>query len=106
MLLISPVAWLAYLIGMDCSRWGASLGKQSMSSSVTYLNGEPITLHTSIVRTLARFATLLVGGLGFIPVLFTKHHQALHDMIAGTIVTRTQLGEWDIFRRQRRQNRG
>lgn len=102
---VCPPAILWYLVYMDCSRWRASLGKQTMSSVCSYVNGEPISLKSNVIRTLAKFGTLLSGGLGFLPVLFTRHHQSLHDIVAGTIVTRSQLGEWDIFRRERRQRR-
>lgn len=103
--LFGPVLSLLYLVMMDCSRWRASLGKQGMSSEVCYPNGEPVTLSTCVVRTIARFLTLFTGGLGFLTILFSKQNQALHDMIAGTVVTRNMMGEWDIFRRQRKQQR-
>jgi uncharacterized RDD family membrane protein YckC len=80
--------WL-YFAGMESSARQATFGKAAMSLRVTGLEGQPLTFgHAS-----GRFFSKLISGMipfaiGYIMAAFTEKKQALHDMIAGTLVLR------------------
>lgn len=82
------VAWLyeAYLLSSDRQ---ATVGKMAVGLKVTDLNGQRI----SFARATGRFFAKIVSGMtlliGFIMAAFTERKQALHDMIAGTIVLKS-----------------
>ncbi|WP_018875421.1 MULTISPECIES: RDD family protein [unclassified Thioalkalivibrio] len=83
------VAWL-YWAGMHSSRYQATLGKMVFGLRVVDFNGERI----SFLRATGRhFATILSGMIlmiGYIMVAFTRRRQALHDLIAQTLVVRKE----------------
>jgi uncharacterized RDD family membrane protein YckC len=87
-LLIMVVQWL-YFAGMESSGRQATFGKAAMSLRVTGLEG----LRLSFGHATGRFFSKLISGLiplgiGYIMAGFTAKKQALHDMIAGTLVLR------------------
>jgi len=80
--------WL-YFAGLESSARQATLGKSAMSLKVTDLAGNRL----SFGRASGRFFAKIVSGmvpfaLGYIMAGFTQKKQALHDMIAGTLVLR------------------
>jgi uncharacterized RDD family membrane protein YckC len=80
--------WL-YFAGLESSSRQATLGKSAMSLKVTDLAGNRL----SFGRATGRFFAKIVSGmiplaLGYIMAGFTEKKQALHDMIAGTLVLR------------------
>jgi len=80
--------WL-YFAYLESGEKQATWGKQALSIYVTDLEGRRI----SFGRATARFFAKIVSGLvplwiGFIMAGFTERKQALHDMIAGTLVLR------------------
>jgi uncharacterized RDD family membrane protein YckC len=85
------ISWL-YWAAMESSGWQATIGKKVLSLYVTDLNGN----HASFGKTSGRF--LAGRGIGaFVGVYFlvdcilagfTERKQALHDIIAGTLVMR------------------
>ena len=86
--------WLYFSL-MESSTWQGTLGKKAIGLFVTDLEGRRVTFG----RASGRFAAgrLLgrvpgIGGLYFIVSCicagFTERKQALHDMIAGTLVLR------------------
>jgi len=83
------VLWL-YKAVAERSERQASLGKLAFDLKVTSLNGERIGLTRALVRNFAQTLSGLIAFIGFLMPAFTRRHQALHDMIAGTVVTRRQ----------------
>jgi uncharacterized RDD family membrane protein YckC len=88
MLLILVLHWL-YFAGMESSAKQATIGKSLMSLQVADANG----LRLSFGHATGRFFAKLVSGLipfmiGYIMAAFTAKKQALHDLIAGTLVLR------------------
>jgi uncharacterized RDD family membrane protein YckC len=80
--------WL-YFAGMESSARQATFGKAAMSLRVTDLQGRRLTFG----RATGRFFTKIVSNLiplaiGYIMAGFTEKKQALHDMIASTLVLR------------------
>ncbi|MFO7955059.1 RDD family protein [Thioalkalivibrio sp.] len=83
------VGWL-YWAGMHSSQYQATLGKRVLGLRVVDYDGERI----SFMRATGRhFATILSGMIlmiGYIMVAFTRRRQALHDLIAQTLVVRKE----------------
>jgi uncharacterized RDD family membrane protein YckC len=56
---------------------------------VTDLAGNRISFARATGRHFAKYISLLILLVGYIMAGFTQNKQALHDMIAGTLVRRT-----------------
>jgi uncharacterized RDD family membrane protein YckC len=82
------VRWV-YFAGMESSARQATFGKAAMSVYVTDLKGQPVTFGRATGRFFAKIVSGLIPlGIGYIMAGFTEKKQALHDMIAGTVVLR------------------
>ena len=79
------VAQAAYYVILETSVKQATWGKQIVGIKVTDLNGRRITVGRSLGRY---FAKILSGCtvIGWFLPLFTEKKQALHDIVAGTLV--------------------
>jgi len=55
---------------------------------VTHVDGDRISMLRSFGRELAKLISALPLGIGFLIAAFTSRKQALHDMIASTLVVR------------------
>lgn len=82
-------AFWIYEAVMESSSKQATLGKMALGLKVTDEQGRRI----SFVRATGRYFSKIISGMilciGYIMAGFTARKQALHDMIAGTLVTRT-----------------
>ncbi len=65
---------------------GSSPGKSLFGLRVLGANGEAATLKQAFARNLAKLLSLATALIGFLMVLWTKRHQALHDAFADCIV--------------------
>lgn len=81
-------AWL-YEAAMESSSRQATLGKMIFGMKVTDLNGNRISFARATGRHFAKYLSSLILGIGYIMAGFTERKQALHDMIAGTLVPRS-----------------
>lgn len=73
------------------SEWlwnGKTFGKSAFGIRVISLDGDRITLHTSILRNFLRFVDFLplLYFLGIITFFITKNQQRIGDVIANTVV--------------------
>lgn len=85
------VTTLAYSSLMESSPSQATLGKLAMGLKVVDLHGRRISLGHAVGRALARiFLSELLFKLGFLMAAFTDRRQALHDLVAGTLVVKTR----------------
>ena len=66
----------------------ATIGKMALGIIVTDMNGAKLTLSKAFVRNLSRILSNLTMLIGYIIAAFTEKKQALHDIIAGTIVVK------------------
>ena len=77
--------WLYFTI-LESSSRRATLGKMALGIAVSDMYGRRI----SFMRANARFWSKIISGLflgiGYIIAGFTERKQALHDLIAGTLV--------------------
>ncbi|MCW5966729.1 MAG: RDD family protein [Bryobacterales bacterium] len=84
---LSLLAPLLYHLKFETGPAQGTLGKQWLGIRVVTLDGRTISKGQSLGRCVVRF--LLSGafvGLGYFIALFTERKQALHDLIANTIV--------------------
>ena len=79
--------WL-YHARMQSSPKQATYGKQFMGLKVTGLAGEPISFAQATGRHYAKFLSTFMLMVGFFIAAVTRKKQALHDMVAGTLVIR------------------
>jgi uncharacterized RDD family membrane protein YckC len=72
------------------TRNGQTWGKQALGVKVVRNDGTPISAGQAWGRSLGRLAIMMVSSLiDYLPALFTKEKQTVHDMMAGTRVIRT-----------------
>src|SRR4028119_63490 len=79
------IAWLYYAY-QESSDKQATLGKQAMGIVVTDLEGKPIDFMKATIRYFTKIISSLILLIGYIMAAFTERKQALHDIIAGTLV--------------------
>ncbi|MEN1678653.1 MAG: RDD family protein [Planctomycetota bacterium] len=85
---IGFVVQLLYFAGLESSAKGATLGKQAMGIRVVSTSGERISFLRAVGRWFAEFLSALILMIGFLMAAFTERKQALHDIIAGTLVVK------------------
>ncbi len=82
--------WL-YFAYFESSDWQATPGKRVMSIYVTDMSGQRLSFRHATGRFFSKIITALIPlWIGFIMAGFTERRQALHDMIASTLVVRRQ----------------
>ncbi len=81
-------SWL-YEALMESSSYQATLGKMIFGMKVTDLYGNRISFARATGRHFAKILSAMILCIGFIMVGFTERKQGLHDMLAGTLVTRS-----------------
>jgi uncharacterized RDD family membrane protein YckC len=79
------IAWLYYAL-MESSAKQATVGKMALGIMVTDLEGRRIGFGRATGRYFAKILSGLILGIGFLMAAFTQRKQALHDMLAGTLV--------------------
>ena len=65
---------------------GASPGKSLFGLRVVGAQGEAMTVWRALARNLAKLLSLATAFIGFLMVFWTTRHQALHDMVADSVV--------------------
>lgn len=86
-LLFLTADWL-YNAYMNSSHRRATFGKYFMGLKVTGLDGEQIGFGQATGRYFAKYISTFPLFAGFFITPFTRRKQALHDMVAGTVVER------------------
>jgi len=81
------LAW-PYFAVLESSAWQASLGKRALGIVVTDAAGRRISLGRATVRYVARYLSLFTMLIGYLIQPFTRRRQALHDLLAGTLVVK------------------
>jgi uncharacterized RDD family membrane protein YckC len=80
--------WLYHAL-LESSEWQGTLGKKVMSLEVTDLAGARVSFGRATGRHFAKFITSLIPlFIGYILAGFTEKRQAVHDMLAGSLVLR------------------
>jgi uncharacterized RDD family membrane protein YckC len=88
MIFFVGLQWL-YFAGMESSERQATFGKSVMSLRVANVEGQRLSFGHATGRFFAKIISGMIPlGIGYIMAAFTEKKQALHDMIAGTLVLR------------------
>jgi uncharacterized RDD family membrane protein YckC len=86
--IISAIMQWLYFSLMESSVWQATLGKKALGLTVTDLEGRRIGFGRATGRYFAKILSSLTLFIGYMMAGFTEKKQALHDIIAGTLVLR------------------
>ncbi|XWK90407.1 MAG: RDD family protein [Phormidium sp.] len=81
------VSWLYYALS-ESSAKQATLGKQALGIVVTDLNGDRISFGKATARYFSKYLSAMILFIGYLMAAFTEKNQALHDIIAGTLVVK------------------
>ena len=84
-IIIFLIVWNYFAFQESSTRKG-TVGKQAMNLIVTDLDGNRISFKQATKRFLGKFLAVAPFFAGFLLILFTKKKQALHDIIAKTLV--------------------
>ena len=79
--------WL-YFAGMESSRRRATLGKAAFGICVVDMEGNRIGFMRATGRLLAKILSLITLGIGFLMAGIMPRKQALHDIIASSLVVK------------------
>jgi uncharacterized RDD family membrane protein YckC len=77
--------WIYFTL-MESSPKQATLGKMAIGIIVTDFNGKRISFLRACGRYFGKYLSAFIFGIGFIMAGFTRKKQALHDMLAETLV--------------------
>jgi uncharacterized RDD family membrane protein YckC len=83
-------AWAYSTIPLS-QRWQATLGKRALGLAVVDESGRRISWGRANARFFASWLSALLCYAGYLVPLFNPRRQALHDLIAGTLVFRRAL---------------
>jgi uncharacterized RDD family membrane protein YckC/Tfp pilus assembly major pilin PilA len=90
------VIWWAYKAAMESSAMQATFGKKAMGIKVCDLDGQRISFARASGRFFASFISAILICIGFIMAAFTTKRQALHDLIASTLVVNARATQSQI----------
>ncbi len=79
--------WTMYFAVLMPRMKGQTPGKRAMGIRVVRLDGQPVTWWHAFERAGGYTAGLATGLLGFAQIYWDPNRQAIHDKIAGTVVT-------------------
>ena len=79
------ISFLYYTL-LHSSKWQGTVGKKLLNIKVVDLNGNRIGFGKAAGRYFATILSGVILYIGYIMAGFTEKKQALHDMIAGTLV--------------------
>jgi len=79
------IGWFYYGL-MESSSWQATLGKRVLGLRVTDMDGNRIGFGRATGRYFGKILSAMICLVGFIMAAFTERRQALHDMMASTLV--------------------
>jgi uncharacterized RDD family membrane protein YckC len=77
-----------YYAFMESSKYQASVGKIVLGLKVIDINGERLDFTKALVRNLCKIISSMILFIGYLMAAFTEKKQALHDMIASTLVVK------------------
>lgn len=81
------LGWLYYTL-LESSSRQATLGKMAIGIIVTDLNNDRISFGNANGRYWGKIVSAIILGIGFMMAGFTQKKQALHDIMAGTLVVK------------------
>lgn len=73
---------------MESSKFQGSIGKMALGLIVTDTNGAKLDFTKAFIRNISKIVSYFILCIGYIMAGFTEKKQALHDMIANTLVVK------------------
>jgi uncharacterized RDD family membrane protein YckC len=86
------ISWL-YWAFMESSPTQATLGKMALGIEVTDLKGSRLSFARATGRFFGKIISRIILYIGFMMAGWTEKKQALHDIMAGTLVVRKQAAK-------------
>jgi len=86
--LVAVVAGWLYFASLESSSWQATIGKLAVGIVVTDMEGRRVTFGRATGRHFAKYFSYFTLMIGHVMAAFTERKQALHDMIASTLVVK------------------
>jgi len=86
------VNWLYHAV-LTSSQWQATVGKKAMNLVVTDKNGLRIGFGRATARYFAQLISAVILMFGYFMIGWTRRKEGLHDMIAGTLVYKSNAPE-------------
>jgi uncharacterized RDD family membrane protein YckC len=87
-ILIATAIQILYYSIMESSKYQATLGKLALGLIVTDMDGNKLDFWKAFLRQIGKIVSGMILFIGYIMAGLTEKKQALHDMIAGTLVVR------------------
>lgn len=91
--LILYLIYISYFSLQEASFYQATIGKRIMNLVVCDKNGNKLSIWRAYLRNFARIINTICFSLGYVLIIFTKKHYAVHDFIARALV----VNESDIY---------
>ncbi len=85
---VKRVVDILYHSLMESSKFQGSLGKMALGLVVTDTNGAKLDFTKALIRNLCKIISGMILAIGYIIAGFTEKKQALHDIIASTLVVK------------------
>ena len=106
--ILSMCIQVLYFSFMESSKWQATIGKMALGLTVTDMNGLRLDFGKAFVRNICKIISNFTLLIGYIMAGFTDKKQALHDIIAGTLVVKksTVMSPQDVNFVQQDSNSG
>jgi uncharacterized RDD family membrane protein YckC len=82
------VGSVLYFAVLESSAHQATLGKLAVGLIVTDAQGQRISFGRAVGRKFSKVLSQMTFGIGYILAGFTDRKQALHDLVAGTLVVK------------------
>ena len=86
--IVKRVVDILYHSLMESSKFQGSIGKMALGLIVTDTNGGKLDFTKAFIRNLSKIISYFILCIGYIMAGFTEKKQALHDMIANTLVVK------------------
>jgi len=86
--ILAMIIQILYFTFMESSKYQATVGKLALGLMVTDVNGAKLDFTKALVRNLCGIISNITMLIGYIIAGFTEKKQALHDIIAGTLVVK------------------
>ena len=92
-LIMTILTWLYFAI-CESSAWQGTVGKLALGIRVTSDRGARISFLHATGRFFAKYLSVLILGIGFLMVAWTRRKQGLHDIIVSTLVLNGRASEF------------
>lgn len=88
LVIVSLIIQVLYYALMESSKNKATLGKMALGLEVVDMDGKKLDFGKALIRQLGKIISGMIFLIGYIMAGFTEKKQALHDIIAGTLVVK------------------